>query len=274
MSDLITSASNPRIKFAAGLRDSKDRKRENLFVIDGLENILLALEHGVEIREVFVCETAWQTPTAKLEQLLSTRTLRWTRVSQAPMEKLQYGQQNAQAIAIAVPPKTTLESLSKWVSTSRTQSDRELYLVLDRIEKPGNLGAAMRTADAAGVTAVLLSDPASEVWNPNAIRASLGAIFTVPLAIDTWMNVSSWLSQRQATIYAARTESGQTYSHVQYPRKLAVVIGSEAQGLQDRWQTQNIFSVHIPMFGRLDSLNASVTGSILLFEVIRQWQAT
>jgi TrmH family RNA methyltransferase len=147
-------------------------------------------------------------------------------------------------------------------------------LVLDRLEKPGNLGAAMRTADAAGVTAVLLSDPTSEAWNPNAIRASLGAIFTVPLAIDSWSHVYRWLKDRRAKVYAARTENGQTYTQIRFPEKLAIVIGSEAHGLQQRWQSQDISSVHIPMFGQIDSLNASVTGSILLFEVVRQWQST
>lgn len=274
ISDLITSASNPRVKFVAGLRDAKDRKKEGLFLIDGLENISLAGQFDFQIQEIFVCENLWQHPNQQLTKLRGSKSFRWTRLSQAPLQRLQYGQQTVQAIAVASTPDTTLKNLSKRLAAKNNPNDRELYLVLDRLEKPGNLGAAMRTADAAGATAVLLSDPTSEAWNPNAIRASLGAIFTVPLAMDSWSNVCSWLNHRQARVYAARTENGQTYTQVRFPSKLAIVIGSEAHGLQERWQSQEISSVHIPMFGQIDSLNASVTGSILLFEVVRQWQTT
>ena len=274
ISDLITSVSNPRIKFVAGLRDAKDRKKEGLFLIDGLENISLACQSSFQIQEIFVCETLWQHPSLQLTKLRGSNSFRWTRLSQAPLQKLQYGQQTIQAVAVARTPDASLETLSRRLAGTSNPSQKELYLVLDRLEKPGNLGAAMRTADAAGVTAVLLSDPTSEAWNPNAIRASLGAIFTVPLAIDSWSHIYRWLKDRRAKVYAARTENGQTYTQVRFPEKLAIVIGSEAHGLQERWQSQDISSVHIPMFGQIDSLNASVTGSILLFEVVRQWQST
>lgn len=270
------------MKFALGLRDSKHRRLENRFLVDGLKNIVTAVRSGIQLTEIFVSESEWERPGAEFREFLRCygpgthaadsrdRGCRWTRLTQVPMDKLQYGEQSSPAIAVAISPDTTLEHLSKRLSGSKPALENELYLVLDRLEKPGNLGAAMRSADAAGVTAVLLSDPMSEVWNPNAIRASLGAMFTVPLAVDTWPNLASWFGDRAVKVYAARTENGGVYSQIAFPEKTAIVIGNEAQGLEDRWSSREISSVHIPMFGKIDSLNASVTGSILLFEVIRQ----
>jgi RNA methyltransferase, TrmH family len=189
------------------------------------------------------------------------------------MQKLQYGDRELQAIAVAVMPSTSLESLADRLGPSARGPERELYLVLDRFEKPGNLGAALRTADAAGATAVLVSDPISEVWNPNAIRASLGAMFTVPIAVANSGDLRKWLRERSIRCYAARTENGSDYSQVRFAKKSAIIIGSEAYGLEDRWKSEEITPVHIPMYGKIDSLNASVTCSILLFELIRQWQS-
>jgi TrmH family RNA methyltransferase len=140
------------------------------------------------------------------------------------------------------------------------------------MEKPGNLGAILRTADAAGATAVLMSDPVCEIWNPNAIRSSLGAIFRVPMGVGTESEVRKWLDGRGVALFAARADGGIDYSEVPYPTRTAIVIGNEALGLENRWSNQGVTSVHIPMGGVIDSLNASVSGSILVFEVIRQWR--
>ncbi|MFM8571577.1 MAG: TrmH family RNA methyltransferase [Pirellula sp.] len=284
INERITSPSNPRVKSAARLRESRQRRRDNLFLIDGLKNISLALASGIQCTEIFVSEALWEAPSAEFSSVLARfgsdslgatgdqSTTRWTRLTTAPMEKLQYGEQHAEAIAVAIPPASTLESLGSRLGAAQAEDVHELYLVLDRLEKPGNLGAAMRTADAVGATAVLLSDPTGDIWNPNAIRASLGAMFTVPLAIDTWSVVYKWLENRGVRSFAARPENGRNYAQVRFPEKTAIVIGNEAQGLGNRWQSQEIVSIQIPMVGKIDSLNASVTGAILLFEAIRQRQ--
>jgi TrmH family RNA methyltransferase len=271
--ELITSPANPRVKLAAGLRDAKNRRRENRFLIDGAASIHVALDAGVQIAEIFVSQQASDRPDAQIASL-SRRTagepMRWTCLSEAAMQKIQYGQQDQQLIAVAIPLDTSIDTLSARASVTASSSSHELFLVLDRLEKPGNLGAAMRTADAAGATAVLLSDPACDPWNPNAIRASLGAIFTVPIASGSWHDIFSWLKYRSVRCFAARTDKTAPYWSISYPEKTAIVIGSEAHGLEDRWKSDEILPVHIPMFGKIDSLNASITGSILLFEVIRQ----
>lgn len=296
ISELISSPNNPRVRFAASLRDPKDRRRESRILIDGVKNIAIALRSGIRCTDIFICQRAWEQPNSALQEILpqtepgldrrdsrgdstgdsngdSVQAIRWTRLTEGPMQKLQYGDRELQAIAVAVMPSTSLESLADRLGPSTRGPERELYLVLDRFEKPGNLGAALRTADAAGATAVLVSDPISEVWNPNAIRASLGAMFTVPIAVASSGDLRKWLRERSICCYAARTENGSDYSQVHFAKKSAIIIGSEAHGLEDRWKSEEITPVHIPMYGKIDSLNASVTCSILLFELIRQWQS-
>ena len=292
ISELISSPNNPRVRFAASLRDPKDRRRESRILIDGAKNIAIALRSGIRCTDIFICQRAWETSNPALREILpntelgldrrdslgdsvdgSIQAIRWTRLTEQPMQKLQYGERELQAIAVAVMPSTSLESLADRLGPSARGPERELYLVLDRFEKPGNLGAALRTADAAGATAVLVSDPISEVWNPNAIRASLGAMFTVPIAVANSGDLRKWLRERSICCYAARTENGSDYSQVRFAKKSAIIIGSEAYGLEDRWKSEEITPIHIPMYGKIDSLNASVTCSILLFELIRQWQS-
>ena len=292
ISELISSPNNPRVRFAASLRDPKDRRRESRILIDGSKNIAIALRSGIRCTDIFICQRAWETSDPALREIFphtepgldrrdsrgdsvddSIQAVRWTRLTEQPMQKLQYGDRELQAIAVAVMPSTSLESLADRLGPSARGPERELYLVLDRFEKPGNLGAALRTADAAGATAVLVSDPISEVWNPNAIRASLGAMFTVPIAVASSAELRKWLCERSICCYAARTENGSDYSQVRFAKKSAIIIGSEAYGLEDRWKSEEITPIHIPMYGKIDSLNASVTCSILLFELIRQWQS-
>ena len=296
ISELISSPNNPRVRFAASLRDAKDRRREGRILIDGVKNIAIALRSGIRCTDIFICQKAWEESNRALREILpqtepgldrresvhdsngdsigdSNQAIRWARLTEVPMQRLQYGDRDLQAIAVALMPSTSLESLSDRLSPSARGPERELYLVLDRFEKPGNLGAALRTADAAGATAVLVSDPISEVWNPNAIRASLGAMFTVPIAVASSGDLRKWLRERSICCYAARTENGSDYTQVHFAKKSAIIIGSEAHGLEDRWKSEEITPVHIPMYGKIDSLNASVTCSILLFELIRQWQS-
>jgi TrmH family RNA methyltransferase len=268
----ITSTNNPRVKHAASLREARWRKREQRILIDGSTLIHRALDGGVECETLFVSEGAMRdidhsTEGQGLRSLMERLPVSCVcLLGSAAMKKLQYGERDEDAIAVAITPEIALsERMAHPSSTARS-----LYLVLDRIEKPGNLGAMLRSADAAGVTAVLVSDPVSEIWNPNAIRSSLGAVFRVPLAVGTAQQVETWLRERDVAIFAARAEGGRDYSTVRYPQRAALVVGNEALGLQSRWMSADVTAIHIPMHGMIDSLNASVTGAILLFEVVRQ----
>ncbi len=269
--EVITSPSNPRLRNAILLREPKYRKREGRVLIDSATSIDRALRTGIDCEEIFVRQSWLEGLDAQgVEQLQSWLELcpsaRVLAVGPAAFAKLQYGQRDEDAIALAIPPDTSLTTALQRVRSS----DRELFLVLDRMEKPGNLGAMLRSADAAGVIAVLVSDPICEIWNPNAIRSSLGAIFSVPLIVGSQSELESWLRARKAELFAARTECGVDYASVMYPARTAIVIGNEAQGLGDRWSQGGIANISIPMLGTTDSLNASVCSAILLFEVARQ----
>ena len=293
--EVITSPSNPRVKWAASLRDARDRKREGCIVIDGASNIEHAVAGGIECAELFLAErlelflaepgsAADSGSASQQRHQEASNAYEWrkrfpglkvTLLGPQAMSKLQYGDRDLGEIAVAKMPDTSIETLNERIagrSSVTVPEAPQLFLVLDRMEKPGNLGAILRTADAAGATAVLMSDPICEIWNPNAIRSSLGAIFRVPIGVGTESGVRKWLDGRGVALFAARADGGTDYSTVPYPSRTAVVVGSEALGLENRWSNQGVTSVHIPMGGVIDSLNASVSGSILVFEVIRQWR--
>ena len=263
---LISSVQNPRIKFACSLRNAKDRRKSGAFLIDGLALVQIAIACDVQIDQLFVDD---ESTLSKLpRQIWEHKTVPGTFLcDQFPMEKLQYGGQSHSMIAVAKSWSMDLDSLA----TKRgPKSSNPLYLVLDRMEKPGNLGAALRTADASGVDAVLLSDPICDAFNPNAIRSSLGAIFTVPVAFGTSQAMEAWLQQQRCSVFAARVEGAIPYSSASFDGPTAIVIGNEADGLQDRWSQSRFQGVSIPMMGKIDSLNASVSTAVLLFEAVRQ----
>jgi TrmH family RNA methyltransferase len=267
----ITSPNNPRVKRALSLRDSRERRRSGQFLIDGIAMIQHALDGGIECEEVFIEQStldasdpvqrvAWDAIEPRLG------SARLISLSSQAMQKLQYGDRQVDAIAIAKAPSRP------WMEPFETASMQPtvLYLVIDRMEKPGNLGAIFRSADAAGVAGILLSDPACEVWNPNAIRASLGALFRVPWGVGTAEEIERWLVGQGIALFSARAEGGERYTDVRYPARVGMVIGSEALGLQSRWSAPSITPIHIPMFGAIDSLNASVSCALVLYEVVRQ----
>ncbi len=267
----ITSTANPRIKAASSLRDARERRESGLMIIDGLPSSLHAHHGGIQCTELFIREAHDESHrhlVQQWEQLVPD--IRINILSAGAMSKLQYGDRDESLVAIARQPSVAIESLVDRIKPS----SKRLFLVLDQVEKPGNLGAAMRTADAAGVSAVLLSDPISEPWNPNAIRASLGALFRVPLAIGSSKQVHRWLVEQDVDMRAARVEGACAYTEVPYSRGTAIIVGNEAEGLADRWQEPDVQPVRIPMHGVIDSLNVSVSISILLFEVLRQWASS
>jgi TrmH family RNA methyltransferase len=142
--------------------------------------------------------------------------------------------------------------------------------VLSGVEKPGNIGAVLRTADAAGVSAVILADPRTDPFNPNAIRASLGTIFSVPVATATVAETLAWLREKQCRILTTRVDARLTYSEADYRGPTAIVLGSEAEGLSDGWSGADDVPVRVPMLGIADSLNVSATAAVLFYEAVRQ----
>ena len=269
--ETIVSPSNQRVKAASSLRDARERRDSGLMIIDGDRIAKHAHAGGIACTELFILETTDESHRLMISEWQGmVPDIRINILSKAAMSKLQYGDRDVPLIAIAKQPSLALESLDDRLSPRTRDAKSKCFLVLDQMEKPGNLGAVMRTADAAGVAAVLLSDPVSEMWNPNAIRASLGAIFRVPMAVGSARQIQAWLIERSITTYAARIDGDRSHIVPKYEPYVCLVIGSESDGLGDAWAQAEVTNVRIPMCGAIDSLNASVSTSIVLFEVLRQ----
>ncbi len=285
----ITSLQNPKVKLAAHLREPRQRKKHQLTLVDGVREVRRALERGVSLHTLFV-DAAWlanpepisandsnsfpdsrsfSDSTSGLDSqwvMELSHRLPVVAASSDIMAKIAFGDRASPLMAIMHTPSTSLSTLD----ALPTNIKPGLILVLDQIEKPGNLGAAARTADAVGATAMLLSDPLCEIFNPNAIRASLGAVFTIPVASGTALEIQTWLQQRGYQIMVARLDSSQDYASIDYRQETAFVVGNEAKGVSSSWSSPNMSGVRLPMLGIMDSLNASVTASVLLYEALRQ----
>ncbi|MBL9090022.1 MAG: RNA methyltransferase [Planctomycetaceae bacterium] len=261
---LITSLQNQRVKDAAKLRDRRQREKQNRFLIDGTRELERALDAGVELGEVFVCPQLCATDGARhlLVRLNRECGERVQHVTPEVFEKLAFGERAEGIIAAAPTPRPTLDELKL--------PENPLVCVLECVEKPGNVGAILRSADAAGISAVITADERTDLFNPNTVRASLGTIFHVPTAIADAPTTLAWLRERGFAMWAARVGSGPLYSEVDYRGPTAIVLGSEAEGLSARWWADDIRPVHLPMLGRADSLNVSVAAAVMFYEALRQ----
>ncbi|MHB8900916.1 MAG: TrmH family RNA methyltransferase [Thermoguttaceae bacterium] len=263
MATLITSLHNPRIKEMIRLRDGRHRRKQSRILIDGLREIERAIAAGVVPGELVYCESLCRQPPAR--QLLGQAEqagAELIEVSPQVFEKLAFGARAEGVLAVASPPQTSLANLSP--------GEKALVVVLEGVEKPGNLGAVIRSADAAGAGAVIVADGRTDLFNPNAIRASLGTIFTVPLAEASIAETLSWLRAGGFSIFAARVDGSVVFTQADFTGPSAIVLGSEAEGLTAAWSAEGIQAIRLPMLGLADSLNVSVTAAVILYEALRQ----
>ncbi len=258
----ITSAKNPHVRAAAALRDRHERDDAGVTLVDGARELVRALAGGAEIVEVFVDQDRLGFEGAGAVEEARRRGAGIVGVSGPVLDRLAYGDRAEGLVAVVRIPGTALVGL-------RLPADA-LVVVLEGVEKPGNLGAVLRTADAAGVDAVIAADPRTDLFNPNAIRASLGTIFAVPLAAGPSATVRDDLVGRGLRLVAARVDAGTPYTDVDLRGPVAVVLGSEADGLTGAWSGPGVLPVRLPMLGVADSLNVSVTAAVLLYEARRQ----
>lgn len=305
----ITSVQNPRVKAAAKLRNSRDRARQQRIIIDGLREIGRALDGGIELREIFVNEDDANTPAVRdlLGRIKSTSAERFE-VTSAVFAKLAYGDRTEGLVAIADLPTRTLADLNLTtgshplplgdlttgshplplgegrgegalqrtdLATEKAQgasilTSPPLIAVLEGVEKPGNIGAVLRSADGAGISAVIVADGGADLYNPNTIRASLGTIFTLPTACATSQETLAWLRENHFTLFAARVEASVDYTTCNFTQPTALILGSESQGLTPTWHAPDITPIRLPMLGTADSLNVSTTAAILFYEALRQ----
>ena len=271
---LITSLSNPKVKAAVKLRDRHGRDEQGRIVIDGTREIGLAIDGGVRIVELYVCD---ELLTPEHDLLVRAAKIQRIDVSRPVMEKLAFGQRSQGVLAVAETPRRSLAEVGQVFNLSTKQpgqaenrSHHALIAVLEGVEKPGNVGAVLRTADAAGVSGLIVADGGTDLYNPNAIRASLGAIFALPVCAATSEETLAWLRKNELQIVAARIEGSTPYSQIDYCRPTAIALGSEAYGLSSHWHAADIATVSLPMLGHVDSLNVSATAAVLFYEALRQ----
>jgi TrmH family RNA methyltransferase len=284
---MITSFQNPHVKDAVRLRDRRHREKQGRILIDGARELGRAIAAGVKLREAFVCEPLCQSDESRrLLATLSGSGADVLHVSQPVFEKLAFGRRAEGVLGVAETPRPTLQTLSAIANSrgltapGRANSRRltaaggaPLVAVLEGVEKPGNVGAVIRTADAAGLSAVILADPRTDLYNPNAIRASLGTIFTLPVCEAASGQARDWLRQNGIQIVAARVDAALAYTEVDFRGPTAIVLGSEAAGLSPIWTGDDVAAVRLPMLGAADSLNVSATAAVLFYEALRQRQA-
>ena len=292
-SELITSAQNPKVKRLLALqKDSSLRRESGLFVVEGRRELEHCMAAGFEPDTVFVCPdlygpVAGDTVPRNFAPLIPPTSLRsWAppvhadtgghgsgtqvpgyriiEVSREVYDKVAYRGGTEGVIAEMKARERRLEDLDL--------PQNPLIMVLEAVEKPGNLGAVLRSADAAGADAVIICDPLTDLYNPNLIRASIGAVFTVPVAVCTSEEAIAWLKGHGIRILTAQLQDSSLYYDCDMRCGTALVMGTESTGLTGQWREAADAHIRIPMLGELDSLNVSVSAAILLFEAVRQRQ--
>jgi TrmH family RNA methyltransferase len=259
----ITSRSNARIKGAVALRDRAERDARGLTIVDGIRELARALDAGASVAEAFVCPRLVDTPeAASLLGSLRAADVPTTEVGEHVFARLAYGDRVEGIVGIVRVPAIGLDRLAIGPDA--------LVVVLEGVEKPGNLGAVLRSADGAGADAVIVADPGTDPYNPNVIRASLGTVFSVPVAVASGSDIRDWLAAHAIRAIAARVDATLAYTSADMTGPTALILGSEARGLSDAWSGPEVTAVRVPMHGAADSLNVSVTAAILLYEARRQ----
>ncbi len=260
MIEVITSLQNPKIKRLLLLQQkSSERRKEGLFIVEGRRELMHCLEAGFKVDTVFWCP-AVEVGTEPMPAL--PEGVRVFEVSKAVYEKMAYRSSTEGVVAEVQTRQLVLDDLSL--------PEAPLIVVLERVEKPGNLGAILRSADAAGVDAVIVCDPLTDLYNPNLIRSSVGGIFSVPCVACSSEQCIDYLKQRGIQILTAQLQDSSLYYDIDMKRATAIVMGTEATGLTQQWRQAADAHIRIPMLGRIDSLNVSVSAAILMYEAVRQ----
>ena len=254
--EIITSLQNPKVKNIVKLNEkSAERKSQDLIVVEGLRELELAIAAGMQISQLYFCPALG----ASINKLNAHQ---YFEVSKEVFAKIAYRENSDGYIALLKPRYYTLDSLPL--------SKNPFIIILEAVEKPGNLGAILRTADASNIDAVIICDPRTDIYNPNAIRSSVGCIFTVPIVVSNNDEVKTWLDKSNINYYAAALTATQFYTDIDFTPSSAIIMGTEATGLTDFWLNNSTAQIKIPMEGKIDSLNVSISTAVLTFEAKRQ----
>jgi len=252
---IITSLQNPKIKQIVALRKANKRKKQDLFVIDGLREIKVALDYGFQLEDIFYCpELSQEKYDFSGKEIYET--------SKDVFKKIAYADNPNAWLATVRPKYHNLDDLKI--------KDKALIIVLESVEKPGNLGAIIRTAYAAGVDAVIINETQTDLYNPNVIKASSGHVFSSMVIIADKEKTLEYFLDKKINIYATSIKAAKDYTKINWQLDSAIVFGSEAQGLSDFWLERAKQNIIIPMQKGIDSLNVSVSAGIIVYEAQRQ----
>ena len=255
----ITSIHNPYIKSLVLLQDkAKQRKQTGTFIIEGKREIEIAIKGGYFIETLLICEAIYDAYT----QEFMSQAQECIGITKEVFQKLAYRDSTQGVLAVARTKAMLLSDLKL--------SDNPLILIAEAPEKPGNIGALLRTADAANLDAVIIANPKSDMYNPNIVRSSVGCLFTNQVAVGTTDEIIDFLKQNNISFYAATLQNSTPYYTQNFQQPTAIVVGTEDIGLSENWRTAATQNIIIPMQGVIDSMNVSVAAAIILFEAKRQ----
>ncbi|MDR6300429.1 TrmH family RNA methyltransferase [Mesonia maritima] len=261
MEKKISSLQNKTVKYLTQLQEkSRTRRKEKRFVIEGFREITLAIEASYELETIYFCNKIFQEKELFTENFSALNVVE---LSKEVYQKVAYRGSTEGILAIAKAKENDLASL-------KFKTENPLILVAEAPEKPGNIGAILRTADAAKVDAVLIANPKTDIYNPNIIRSSVGCVFTNQIASGNTSEIISYLKEKNIAIYSAILQDSEIYTNQDFTSATAIIIGTEADGLSEEWRKAATKNIHIPMQGKIDSMNVSVAAGILIFEAKRQ----
>ncbi|WP_317168151.1 TrmH family RNA methyltransferase [Leptobacterium flavescens] len=260
----ISSVQNPLIKQILQLKDkSRERKKQKLFVVEGLREISLALKGGYDFEYILFYEGILSPDNINSFLSEFSTEAKLISISKEVYQKLAYRETTEGVIGLGRSKEHQLDSLN-------FKKDNPLILIAEAPEKPGNIGALLRTADAANLDAVIIANPKTDIYNPNIIRSSVGCVFTNKVVSGSTPDIIEFLKNNKIQIYCAALSASKNYHQVDFRGPSAIVVGTEATGLGEEWLSSSSQNIIIPMQGEIDSMNVSVSAAILIFEAKRQ----
>ena len=264
---LITSPDNERIKEVVHLRDRNSRDKLELFLIEGYRELLRALDGKAPLMRLFICPELFlgENEPELIQRAIATGC-QIIETSVKVFHKMSYRDRPDGLIGVAKQERKGLSTLDALVAKNKAP----LFVIAEAIEKPGNLGTILRSSDAAGVTALIVANRCTDIFNPNVVRASCGTLFTVPVVEATTQEVIAWLKKHNIQILAAMPQATALYTQVDMTRAVAVALGTEQLGLSDALKNEADIQVRIPMLGAADSLNVAMATTLILYEAVRQ----
>jgi RNA methyltransferase, TrmH family len=256
---IISSTQNPKIKSLLALDKPRERRKQQLFIIEGKREIEWAIEAGYKIGNIFYCIDLL-TKEELGKKLMDDKLV--IPVTKEVFDKIAVRENSGGVVAVAEMKTHALAQI--------TLSKTPLVLILESVEKPGNLGAILRTADAAAVDAVIICDPQTDFYNPNVIRSSVGCVFTKQIASATSEEAIAWLKEKGISVFGTYLKASKPYHEVDYTKPSAIVMGTEATGLSALWVEHSHTNIIIPMLGKIDSMNVSTAAAVVVYEAKRQ----